>query len=138
MNLEYILPANLGEVWTLVSPGLDKVREHSGDVWLNEDVYMALKQGHSTLHVGYQDGRYVGFMILTPSSSFDGNVLHIWATYSEGRNFCVFTEGMETIKDYAKNLNAKRITFMSPRKGWERHGEKLGFKPRTTQYAMEV
>lgn len=137
-ELKYIHPDSLHTHWEQVRPGLVKVKEHSGDTWLPEDVYMAIKSGKSTLHIGSLNEKYAGFIVLTPSSSYDGAVLHIWATYSEAKDFCVFTHGIEQLKQFATNLNAKRITFLSPRKGWERHGAKLGFMPRTVQYALEV
>lgn len=136
--LTYIKPDQLREVWELVKPGIEKVRENGAEAWFVEDVYMALRNNQSTLHVGYLDGEYAGFMVLTPTQSYDGPVLHIWATYSEARDFCVFTEGMDTIKECARMMEARRITFFSPRKGWEKQGEKLGFKPRTTQFALEM
>lgn len=140
MNLDFkfIPPTDLGTVWDQVKPGLAAVRAKSNDSWREEDVYMSCKQGHSTFHIGTVDGEYAGFLVLTPTQSFDGPVLHIWLTYSEARDFCVFENGIEFIKECAVKMNAKRITFFSPRKGWERHGEKIGFKVRTTQFALEV
>lgn len=138
LTLEYVEPDRLRDVWEQVKQGLYAVRNHSADAWIVEDIYMALKSNASTLHIGYVDGEYKGFLILTPTASYDGPVLHIWATYSAANDFCVFTEGMEQIKAFAKQMKARRITFFSPRKGWERQGEKLGFTPRTTQFAMEV
>lgn len=138
LKLEFIHPNNLGKYWDIVKEGLGKVRSHGGDSWREEDVYMSCKNGQSTLHIGYVNDEYKGFIVLTPSQSFDGPILHIWATYSDARDFCVFTEGIEYIKNCAKQINAVRITFLSPRIGWEKYGVKLGFKPRTTQFAMEV
>lgn len=137
-SLEYVNLSDLQKSWLLIREGMQKVCDHSGDSWIPEDAYMSLRNNQSTLHIGYLNGEYVGFLILTPSQSYDGPTLHIWATYSKANDFCVFENGIDTIKQYANNLNAKRITFMSPRKGWEKHGSKLGFKPRTTQFAMEV
>ena len=136
--LTYVNPADMSQAWVKIKDGLGKIKEHSTDSWMVEDVYMSLKNNQSTLHIGEVDGEYAGFMILTPLQSYDGAILHVWATYSKARQFCVFTEGMEHIKQFAKNLNAKRITFLSPRKGWLKQGAKIGFKPINTQYAMEL
>ena len=138
LSLEYIDPSKLHKVWGLVKEGMEKVRERGGDSWLVEDMYMALKNNHSTLHIGYEGAEYRGFLVLTPTVSFDGPVLHIWALYSNGGELELLDEGLEHIKELAKRMNAQRVTFHSPRKGWEKCGAKLGFKLRTQTFAMEV
>ena len=139
LRLEYIHPDNLGKVWPILREGVEKIRRRCGDSWLVEDMYLAIKQNHSTLHIGYIDGQYRGFLVLTPTVSFDGPVLHIWGLYSNGGDgLDLLYDGIEHIKQFASKMNAKRITFHSPRKGWEKYGEKLGFKLRTQTFALET
>lgn len=138
LRLEYIHPHHLQKYWPKVREGLGRVHQHSADTWIPEDVYVELKANRSTLHMGYVDSYYKGFFILTPTQGYDGPVLHVWALYSEGKDFDLFHEGMKEVLKLAAHMQAKRITFTSPRKGWERQAVKLGFSPRSTLFSMEV
>jgi len=134
LNLKWINPEDLGDYWDLITPGLKAVNKY-GDHWRIEDVYVSLKLANSNLHIGYINREYIGFIITTPEKSYDGANLHIWALYSEGGQL---EEGMPQIEEWAKTMNAKRITFKSPRKGWAKIGEKLGFKPTMVIWEKEL
>lgn len=134
--LEVIHVDDLQSVWHLIRPGLEKVREHSQSHWMQEDVYMACKQGHSSLHISYVDGCYAGFCVLTPTRHWDGMALHIWCAYNAGQHDVVdmHIPDLETI---AKTIHAKRITFWSRRK-WDRRIKPYGFSPTQTEYVKEL
>ena len=139
LELKYVAPEELNSVWPKVREDVLKVLSHSSDTWIPEDMYFALKNNTSTLHLGEEDGQYRGFLVLTPTVAYDGPVLHIWATYSNGNTGLeLLTEGMEQIKQFANRMSAKRVTFFSPRKGWDKFGIALGFTMRTQVFAMEV
>jgi len=136
LTFEWVPPGDLHDYWDLILPGLEKVKKH-GDRWRTEDAYASIRAGQSNLHIGYLDRQYAGFFILTPQQSYDGPVLHIWALYSEIPGL-LGEEGMGQLKEWAKSMKAKRITYQSPRKGWEKVGQELGFTPITTIYEIEV
>ena len=130
----FIKPEDLQGYWPIIKEGLEKVAKH-GDHWIPEDIYAVVKTGNANLHIGYSNG-YAGFIISQQVQAYDGPVLHIWAAYSEKEN--LLESGMVHFREWAKNINARRITFDSPRKGWKKVGEKLGFKPATIKYELRL
>jgi len=139
LSLEFIWvePNELHDYWELVKPGLNKVKKHGGG-WLNEDIYASLKAGQSNLHVFYDDSTYIGFVITTPSMGFGGNVLHVWAMYSDSQNQRYHDIVNNQLTQWAEAMRAKEITFHTSRKGWDKVGEKLGFTPEMTIFVRKV
>jgi hypothetical protein len=137
-TLEYIAPERIQAMWPTIRQGLEKVCENSSDGWIPEDVYMSLKTGAATLHIGSGDGGYQGFLIMSQNAGYAGPVLHIWACYSEAKDFSLMLEHMTFIETCAKNIGAKTITFTSARRGWEVQGAKIGFAPRAVVFAKEL
>lgn len=134
--LEVVQPDDIQSAWSLVRPGLTKVREHSQSHWIEEDVYMACKQGHSSLHISYVDGDYAGFCVMTPTRHWDGMALHIWCAYSSG-DHDVLAIHLEDIEKLAKTIHAKRITFWSSR-AWGKRIEPYGYKQTQCEYVKEL
>lgn len=136
LELEWVNPNNLHDWWPQIREGLEKVKKH-GDNWLVEDVYLSIKHGQSNIHIGTVAGDYRGFLVTQQLQGYDGPILHIWACYSSDRKEAdLLTLGMAYIEEWATNIKAKRITFHSPRKGWEKNT--LGFKPVQIIYSKEV
>lgn len=134
--LDAVLVEQLQSAWKIVLPGLLKVQKHSVSHWIPEDVYAALRTGHSTLHLAYVGEEYAGFVVLTPTTTWDGKVLHIWCAY--GVNGCdVVNVFIGEIEKMARGYGAKRVTFQSPRK-WDRVIMKHGYTPVQTEYAKEL
>ena len=96
-----------------------------------EDIYMALRNCTSTLHLAYDGDEYDGFVVLTETPDYDGLTLYIWAAYCPTED--AVTRYLPTIKEMARSIGAKRIRFASPRKGWAKR-----FKAITTIYQEEV
>ena len=136
-KLVYVEPSNLHEYWPLVKIGIEKVREHSADTWLPEDVYAAIKGGNSSLFIGL-DGGYEGFIVLSSIPSFDGPVCFIWALYGTGLTEDLLGKYWGEVKQIARDMGARRIEFTSPRPAWARSGIRLGFKPVEVKYRTEV
>jgi hypothetical protein len=126
----------LQEAWITVRPGLTRVRERTAPRWIEEDVYAELRAGRSTLHLGYVDGVYVGFTVLTPSQTFDGMVLHIWCAHNASSYdvISLFTPELERL---GRSIGARHLTFWSPRK-WDRKIAPVGFKANQTEYVKEL
>ena len=133
----WVPPDDVGDVWDTVRDGLDEVARY-GDHWRTEDVYMALRQGQTNLHIARVDGHYAGFVVATPARGYDGPTLHVWAVYAVPGFPKLHAACFEQLRRWAADMRAKRITFTSPRKGWERLGERFGFVPGLTIFECEV
>ena len=129
-------PEELHGYWGLVEQGLAKIKGHTSERWLKEDVYHALKSAQASLHIGMVGNDYRGFVIMQQLNDYDGKVLHIWCAYSVGED--LLDAGKDQFMEWAHNINARRITFTSPRKGWEKVGPAIGFEPVTIKYELEV
>ena len=136
-TFDWVAPDDVTLIWDLILPGLEAVSQH-GDHWRTEDVYLSLRQGQAALHLAFVDGQYGGFIVTLPSRGFDGPVLHVWAVYAVPRMRRVHEECFKKLRELADSIKARRITFTSPRKGWERLGEKFGFAPTLTIFECEV
>jgi hypothetical protein len=126
-------PQNVAQVWDTILPGLMKVWRR-GEGWRVEDVYTAIKTGQAYLHIAMDAGDYAGFVVSQPQQAPDGVVLHLWALYADGGHREHFATWLGQIDEWARGIKAKRITFHSPRRGWEKLGQQLGFKPAMTVY----
>ena len=118
-ELRLIAVQDLHQYWPFIKDGLEQVRKHSAEDWIAEDVYTAIRTGGSTLHVAFVGGAYAGFCVLTALQGYSSKSLHIWCAYG--------VPGMSVVERFEKELvaialraGARRITFFSPRTGWEK------------------
>jgi hypothetical protein len=129
-----VKPDELQDYWGLVRPGIEAVRSRS-DGWLVEDVYCAVKLGASSLHIGYLDAEYAGFIVLTPQRLHNGLILEIWCCYAEiDGALDAFHEQLEGI---GRSIGARAIRFGSWRKGMLKM-RRFGYKPTHTVYEKEL
>jgi len=126
-----IHPDNLIKVWDKIREGLLEVKNKASDGWMPEDVYMALKSGHSTLHITEENNEYTGFVVLTPMQDYRGKKLHIWAAYHTAGK--AVEKYRPELVDMAKQIGAKRLCFESTRKGWEKF-----YIPTMTTYEYNI
>lgn len=136
-TLTFVPPNELHDYWDLVKPGLEIVRQKSSDGWLCEDVYTELRAGRSTLHIGDVEGDYAGFVVLTPTQGYDSMRLFIWAAYN-ATDKDMIKEFLPELKSMAKKIKAKKLTFSSCRKGWDKRMAQYGFEPTFTRYDLEI
>ena len=127
MELKYVNPNELKQVWNQIKPSLGEIAELGGD-WIPEDAYCDIKVGKAQLYLGIKDGYFIGYII----TQLIGNSLHVWAAYSSSHD--ILSEGLKQIADIAKQMNAKDITFSSYRKGFAKIAPKLGFRPYTWRF----
>ena len=106
-QLTFVPPNELHDYWDLIKPGLQKVKEHSSDGWMEEDVFSELRAGRSTLHIGDVDG-YAGFIILTPQQAFDCAVLFIWCCYSVDPKVDVVEIFFPELRKMARQMKARK------------------------------
>lgn len=135
-ELLYIPPSELHDYWFLVKPGLLEVKINSSDGWIEEDVYSSLRNGQSTLHIGFVDGEYSGFLVLSKQQGYDAMRLFVWCCYAKTEHdpIALFVDDLLAM---ARSIKARQITFGSKRR-WEKRLKQYGFEPMTTIYAMEV
>ena len=126
--LRIVPPAEVKDYWPKIRPELEKMQGTDG--WIPEDVYMFLVGNHATLYVN--DVEWQGFVILQLLPNYSEKRLHMWIAAGWGDMMAYRDEVIEI----AKQAGAKRITFESPRKGWEKAGPKYGFEPKRTIYEM--
>lgn len=134
---EYVPPSDLRDKWGVVKNGVEIVSKLSSE-WIPEDVYSAIMSNHSTLHLGYEQGEFAGFLVLTPVMGFCETRLHVWIAYSEAGGIDVLGNGIVEINDLASKIKAKTITFDSNRPGWDRVADKYGFVAEYTRYSRKV
>jgi hypothetical protein len=99
-------------------------------IWIVEDAYCDLKEGRANLYLTIEDKYFTGYIITQTL----GDKLHIWAAYNNKNN--VLVDGLEAVKALAKEQGLSEITFISPRKGWDRIAPKIGFKPSQWVYKL--
>ena len=127
MQLKYIQPNELKQVWNQIKPSLTEISELGGE-WIPEDAYCDIKVGKAQLYLGIKDGYFIGYII----TQLINQSLHVWAAYSNSHE--ILAEGLSEIVEIANKMNAKEITFSSYRKGFEKIAPKLGFKPYTWRF----
>lgn len=136
-TFEAVLPDNLRRAWGFVRPALESMERSDG--WLPEDVYMCLRSNGATLYMVYDPtGQQAGFFILRLLPEFDGLRLHIWILHATDAEFDVMAEFGDDLDTLARQSNARRVTFSSPRNGWGKVGPRYGFHARETVYEREV
>jgi hypothetical protein len=124
MELKYVNPQELKQVWSQIKPSLTEISELGGD-WIPEDAYCDIKVGKAQLYLCIKDSYFIGYIV----TQLLNNSLHVWAAYSNSHD--ILSEGLTEIVKIAHNMNVKEITFSSYRKGFEKIAPKLGFKPYT-------
>lgn len=118
----FIHPNDLAEKWPEIRFGLMSILLKTGEKWIPEDIYHALKAGEALLFA--RDGTFVVVKA-------DGEALFIWCAYNAIQGG--FKSGIEWLKDHARQNGFKRITHTSPRTGWARL-----FKAVSINYEMEL
>jgi hypothetical protein len=121
MKLEFINPADLHNCWFSIRQGLEVVLERTGEDYLPEDVYAAIKAGTAYLYVFD-----TGFTVLVNSKAPYTNepVLFVWIAY-HATHEDLQEEFYAELKKMAKTIGASKITWNSPRRWERRSGAKL-------------
>ena len=131
MQVKYISKDELRSHWGWIKEGLEKVRAKGHDSWIVEDIYCDCFEQRSMLWIGYRDDQPVGFMVLQPI----GDALHVWVAYLTTHQDLL--DGFKEINKIASNGGAKKVTFTSVRKGWEKKARLMGFTPTTWEYKLD-
>ena len=132
-ELRFIPPAQVRSVWPQVLPGLHAIREKTAEPWIPEDVYHALMTGEASLHSGFANGEWVGFVVMTTHEFYGRKSLHVWCAYAK-TDLDPVALFLPLIQDIARSAGLERVRFISPR-GWER---RLNVNPVAQIFEMEV
>jgi trehalose/maltose hydrolase-like predicted phosphorylase len=128
MQLKYVYPNELKQVWSQIKPSLEDMASRS--TWIVEDAYSDIKEGRANLYLTINNNYFTGYIITQTL----GQTLHIWAAYNTNND--VLKDGLEATKELAKQQGLSEITFISPRRGWDKIAPKLGFKPSQWVYKL--
>lgn len=130
--MEKLKLTDIRTCWEKIRPGLLEVSRKCNTDWSPADIYDACRQGRAVLFVEGDD-----FCVLQHQTNYAGErELFIWVTYA-GRNRAQ-EYYLPKIKEIARRLGAVRLETASPRPGFERRAAKVGWKPITRIYQMEV
>ncbi len=132
IEFKYIAPNDLRSWWPSIREGLNKIKSHSPENWIPEDVYTDCFNKASDLFVIINNKRFAGFFVLQPMQ----NTVHVWAAWTVENDYQIVDAGLKYIKSLAGQAGAKYLTFSSHRKGWQRRAAAYGFRPK--QYICEV
>lgn len=127
VDVRIVDPKYLQSWWELVKPGLAEIRRRTEPTWISEDVYVSLRQGDSTLWIGFEGDTFVGFaIVLTRNNSFNGDKsLIIWTLFMALTNR--LDNFIESVKKQALEQGYDQVVFQSPRRAWERRLASKGF-----------
>ena len=141
--LRYVAPADIDIVWPAILPGLERLmakgaRRNRPAGWTPEQLNGMLKSGQFDLLLGYWQGKYIGFTMITKlPAEFTGEaILFVMTGYTLNR------EARDAaFRDYdriAKARDIKRIAFCSAFSGWKRIAPTLGFSPQKVWFEKRV
>lgn len=136
-RLDWVQPESITLVWDQILPGILNMKARSTEGWRPEDVYAALRTGTSALHMAYLESDYLGFMVTTLIPGYRDKSLNIWLCFNASEKDILEMFHEDTVK-LAKNAGASRLTFYSPRIGWERRLKDFGFKAVRTVFEKEL
>ena len=96
---------------------------------------MAIKTGDAVLHTAIVDSYYKGFLVSKSIDTLEGRKLLLWICHIEDD---LLEDNLEQVKEWAKNIGAVKIQYISPRIGWKKRGPELGFEPTMVIYECDV
>lgn len=122
----YPVPADrIDAVWPKIKEFVREASSYDPDNTSEDRILASLLTNESFLHVAFRDGEAVGFTV----SFYNPDHLFIWA--HGGRD--TFAHMEQFMQELAEN-GIRKVRFGSPRKGFERYAEKIGFKKSTVIY----
>lgn len=132
MEYRLIEAQELRKWWAGVRPGLELIQRKTPEEWIPEDIYADCFNGRAMLFAILESQSVKGYFVVQPN----GIYLHVWAAWSLENKEEIVIQGLEFVKNLARNGGAQFVTFSSHRRGWDKRAAELGFKPR--QWICEV
>ena len=127
--------------WPVVRPGLEYVIEKTRASFVVEDLFSYCRRNEAWLFVTYTKNprKYAGCVVVGQAKVDDfaeKPELLLWAAYSKTPGAAAHT--LKKVEVLAKSLGFGYIIFHSPRRGWERRAETLGFSLRECVYQKKL
>ena len=138
VTFQWIEPTKLRDVWPIVRKGLEETISKAPGGWIPEDIYSEVLTGQAVLHLGIVEDHCRGFIVSKTLEGIRGKTLLIWVLYSDWNGRNILQDNMDEVSAWARNIGANRIQFQSPRRGWERVAESLGFHQTQVIYEYEL
>jgi hypothetical protein len=126
----HIQPENLMRWWPLVLEGVREVIKRTHPTFSENDVYQILRDNRAWLLPAFEkeSKKYSGFVIISqePADQFTGHRdMLLWMAHSKVPG--AVKALMPHLEAIGKQLGFKSVVMHSPRKGWLRLAEQLGF-----------
>src|SRR3990167_783189 len=131
--------------WHHFSEGLEMVLAHTiGNTNLTVVLNEALA-GELLLWIGFLDGIYCGFVttkieqaVLKDIAGVKKflSVIHLYI--KKGTDKQIFIDWFNLLNDFAKRMKCDELRMWSPRDGWEKKLDKLGWNKTYVEYVLEV
>lgn len=122
MNFVLVTPDALRAHWPRIKTSLEAVRgKAEAEDWIDEDVYHEIKAGEAACHLAVNDQGFAGILItkLIQAEYSREPVFHVWIAHNLGDS-SVIDDGIDLLYRMARAAGAKKITFGSPRLGWQK------------------
>jgi hypothetical protein len=110
--LTYSLVRDIRQLWPVVLPGIQKIKQDDGWSWIPEDIYAAIATGNAAMYV-FRDphGKHVGFAVyqVIPMEFESAPALNIWLGHAEAPDQGKY--GVEVSRLIAGEMGLERIVF---------------------------
>lgn len=139
ITISAVTKEDLGEVWPIVSPMLDKAIVRTHGRWHNVDVMMEILQGKASLWIAFNAQReIIGSLVLT-ISNYPGGILAGRVDYIGGRDREAWFDPLwDTIVRYCKAEGCDMIEGIC-RKGMIRYViDRYGCKETGTFFELDL
>ncbi len=95
-----------------------------------EEVKRLLKIRAATLHLVGEDSFFI--------AQWEEGKAHVLCAAAMSGHVSDWSEIMTSVSAYLKELGCKKFTFTSPRKGWSKVAEQVGFSVESVTYVKEL
>lgn len=136
-EFKWVPPAELGDWWSTIKPGLVNVADKAQGGWNPGDVFLEIAGGGAFLHIALAEKHYRGFIVTQMQESHSGKKLLIWIAHGNAEGN-LMVDGIGQIREWAKGMGAVKLQFQSPRRGWEKVAKTIGFAPTMVIYESDV
>lgn len=139
MEITWVYPNEVVDVWSVISPGLNKAIQNSDNLVSEEHVKYMLSSGQWQLFlVTGEDAKYYGFAVVETLTTERGMWYNIPFAYSDDPNVDLHKDFLPFLEELAKKRNYVGVTFISKRKGYERKVKDLGYSVQFVKFKKEI
>lgn len=128
----------LYDIWPKIRAGINAIEKRcKGIFYRPEDVYHEIKCKRATLLIGTISNKYQGFAIINSTQYPDGQGMHIWTMHNAEDDPEFVNNFFKVIDQIATLSGVVRVTFSSSRRGWQKKGLDVGYRPTATTQTYE-